>query len=64
MEDHIAKSRVAVVTVRPPATGAQIHFHIAAARWIFADLDDRSAEIRAALRAAKAGMKNADRLAV
>ena len=52
------------MAVGPPAGGTQIDFHVAGVRRPVADLNDRSAEIRAALDTDKSGMKNADNLSI
>ena len=64
VQHDILESRIAVVAVRVPAAGAQINFHVAGARRVVADLNDRAAKIRPAFGAGEAGMKNADGLSV
>ena len=64
MQDDVAEGGVAVMAVRVPAAGAQVHLHVAGPWRLVADLHDRAAEIRAALHAAETGMKNTDWLAV
>ena len=64
MKDHVLKGRVAVVAVRAPTAGPQVHFDISAARRTIAHLHERAAKVRPALEAAKARMKNAQRLSV
>ena len=52
------------MAVGAPAAGAQINFHVAGARRVIADLNDRAAKIRPAFDADEAGMKNADGFSV
>ena len=58
------KSRITVVAVRPPAAGAKIHFHIAGAWRVVADLHHGTAKIRPAFDTAKTRMKQAHALTV
>jgi hypothetical protein len=64
VENHIAKSWIPIVPMRPPASDADVHFHIAGAWSRVTDLDERVPKIRTAFRIRKPGMKQADRLAV
>jgi hypothetical protein len=52
------------MAVRMPAGGTQINFHVAGARRIVTDLDQRAAKIRAAFQADKSGMKDPDNFSV
>ncbi len=64
MQDDVLEGGIAVMAVGVPAAGTEVHFHIARPRRVVAELHDRSMEIGAALHAAKAGMKDSDRLVV
>lgn len=52
------------MAVRPPAGGFKVDFHIAGARGLAAELNDRAVEIRAALAVQKTGMKNSQAASV
>ncbi len=52
------------MTVSAPAAGSQVHFHIAAARGIFAYLNHGVAKIRTALKIVESRVKHADRLTI
>jgi len=64
MQNDIAKSWIAVVPVRPPASDADVHFHIAGAWSGIADLDERVPKIRTAFHIGETGMKQTKTLAV
>jgi hypothetical protein len=64
MKQHIFEVWILVMAMRAPALAAQIDLHVAGARRIIADLDQRAVKIRAAFYADKAGMENADRPSV
>jgi hypothetical protein len=60
VQRYVAESGIAIVSVRPPAAGMQIDFHIAALRGRRVKLQNGIPEIGAAFVIPKAGMKNAD----
>jgi hypothetical protein len=60
MEQDVFEIQIAIVTVGTPATSAQIHFHVAGAWCVVANLQNRPAKIRPAFKISEAGMKNAD----
>ena len=64
VQDDVFEVRIAVVTVRPPVAGPQVNLHVAGARRIVADLNDRAAEIRPAFDTGETGVQNADGPAV
>jgi hypothetical protein len=64
VQQDIFEIRIAVVAVDTPAVRPQINFHVAGARGIIADLQDRAAKVRAAFEIGKAGMKYADAFSV
>ena len=64
VQQNIAESRVAIVTVRPPATGAHVHFHVAGTQSGVANLNDRAAKIRTAFDTCEPRMKDAQTFAV
>src|SRR5207249_926089 len=60
----VLEGGVAVVPVRAPTAGTDVHFNITGAWGRIANLDDCPAKIRTAFKAAKPRMKDYDRLAV
>jgi hypothetical protein len=60
VKQDVLEIQVAVVTVRVPAAGAQINFHVAGTRRAVADLNDCAPKIRPAFDAGKTGMQNAN----
>src|SRR5581483_7820117 len=64
MQDDVAERRVAVVPVRMPSAGAQVHFHVSLPRCGIAELNYRLTKIRAAFQVMKAGMQNQQGLSV
>jgi hypothetical protein len=52
------------MAVSAPAAGSQIHFHIATARRVLANLNHCIAKIRTALKIVKPRMKHAQRLTI
>ena len=64
VKQNILEIFIFVVSVRAPAGGTQINFHVAGARRGVPDLQDGVAKVRAALDAGEAGMKNADDFSV
>jgi hypothetical protein len=64
MKHYVLKAFICVVPVRTPTGGTQVNFHVAGARGVVADLDDRATKIRAAFDADESGMKNADNFSV
>ena len=64
MQHDILKSGIAVVAMRAPSAGADVHFHIASLRPSIRDLDDRAAKIRSSFQAVKTRMEHAHLLAI
>jgi hypothetical protein len=60
VKHHVLKIFISVVSVRAPAAGLQINFHVAGNRLFIFKLQNRAAKIRPAFDADEAGMKNAD----
>jgi hypothetical protein len=50
--------------MRPPAAGADVHFHVAGAGSGIADLDERVTKVRTAFNIGETGMKQTNTLAV
>ena len=64
VQDDIFESRIAIVSVRPPAARMQVHFHVARHRRIVAELQHRAAKIGSAFAIGKPRMKHRDASAV
>ena len=61
VKQDVLEIQVAVVTVRAPAAGAKVNFHVAGTRRTVADLNDCAPKIRPAFDADETGVENADR---
>jgi hypothetical protein len=64
VQNYFVESRVAIMPMRPPAAGAQIHLNITGAGHILSELHHSTAEIRSAFEIVEPGMKNPYRDAV
>jgi len=64
VQDDILKCGIAIMSVRAPAAGAEVHFHVAGAHGIVADLHHGTTKIRSTFDAAKTRMKQAHALTV
>jgi hypothetical protein len=58
VQHHFLERGIAVVPVRAPAGGAQVHFHVALARRLAVNLHHRAAEIRAGVVIFETRMKH------
>ncbi len=64
MQNHISKMGITVVTMRTPACGTQVNFHVASPGRVVTDLNDRTAKIRAALDTDESRVKYSNHFAV
>jgi hypothetical protein len=64
MEDHVGEGRIALVPVGLPVAGNAVNFHVAGPRRFAAELEDRAVEVGAGGPVPKAGMEDAQGLAV
>ena len=64
VQDDVLEGGVTVMAVGAPAAGTEINLDVAGLGRVVAKLDERAAEIGAALHAAETGMKDADGLTV
>ena len=60
MKQDILEIFIPVMSMRPPAAGMQINFHVARAWNVAADLQKSVTKIRAAFEAGESGMNDAD----
>jgi hypothetical protein len=64
MKYHVGEGRIALVPVGLPVAGNPVNFHVAGTGRFVAELQDRAVEVGAGGPVPKAGMEDAQRLAV
>jgi hypothetical protein len=64
MQNNVLEGGIAIMAVRAPPAGTEIHLHVAGPWRSVADLHDRAAKVGSAFNTAETGMKDSDRFTV